>query len=523
MTTFLLEAPRRWEDAERVLRERFPLVKGRVRRGAVTFYDTFDARIRKDGGSLSFDGAEWTWRGKDGSIRHRLRCGTPPDLAANVPPGSFRDALEKVVEMRRLLPLVEVREEHREIRVLDDLQKTVARLVVSQGTAREPDGSRSAALPTRLSVRALRGYEREGERIERRLAAAGLAPDPRDPLEAALQALGRTPVPYSSKLEIRLEPGMPLAKAVRAILGRLRDTLLANEDGVRREIDTEFLHDFRVAVRRARSLLGQVRGALPPEAQESFRAELAWLGKSTNAARDLDVWRLRLQAWRRELPEAADRSLSPLASLLASRRREIQHALLEALDSERYRRLLAEWRRLAEGPGEGPEGPRPVLPAARERIRKVYRKVRREGGAITGASPPEALHRLRIRCKKLRYLLEFFRSLFPEEEIGPLVRVFKRLQDCLGDFHDAVVQKGSLEQFARELGGGEKPPVETLLAMGRLSERLDRAAARERRRFRERFREFDGPENRARFRRILGEGKRDRENPAEEDPGGRPR
>ena len=42
----------------------------------------------------------------------------------------------------------------------------------------------------------------------------------------------------------------------------------------------------------------------------------------------------------------------------------------------------------------------------------------RDGGAITPASPPESLHELRKRCKELRYLLEFFGSLYDPASTG---------------------------------------------------------------------------------------------------------
>ena len=48
-------------------------------------------------------------------------------------------------------------------------------------------------------------------------------------------------------------------------IGRTRSlqTLRINEDGVRKDLDSEFLHDFRVAVRRTRSALSQIKGVFP--------------------------------------------------------------------------------------------------------------------------------------------------------------------------------------------------------------------------------------------------------------------
>jgi len=73
------------------------------------------------------------------------------------------------------------------------------------------------------------------------------------------------------------------------------------------------------------------------------------------------------------------------------------------------------------------------------------------GGAIDGETPAERLHDVRILGKKLRYLLEFFRSLYAEEEIDIAIKELKRLQDNLGDFNDYEVQGAAMGRFAEEL------------------------------------------------------------------------
>ena len=48
------------------------------------------------------------------------------------------------------------------------------------------------------------------------------------------------------------------------VLTALLDTLEANVPGTMRDIDTEFLHDLRIAVRRTRSALKLAGDVLPP-------------------------------------------------------------------------------------------------------------------------------------------------------------------------------------------------------------------------------------------------------------------
>lgn len=118
---------------------------------------------------------------------------------------------------------------------------------------------------------------------------------------------------------------------------------------------------------------------------------------------------------------------------------------------------------------------------------------------MTQETPAETLHRIRIDCKKLRYLMEFFRSLYEEDASRSLIGELKRLQDNLGEFNDLEVQQGTLRRFAHEMQDDGVAPADCLLAMGRLLGLLDERQARERRRFAECFERFDSERNRALF------------------------
>ena len=118
-------------------------------------------------------------------------------------------------------------------------------------------------------------------------------------------------------------------------------------------------------------------------------------------------------------------------------------------------------------------------------------------------TPPPALHRLRIDCKKLRYLLEFFRSLYDAEEMDRLIKPLKQLQDNLGDFNDYEVQQKSLEDFAEQMIESGTTPARTLMAMGRLVERLEAGQEKERKRFAQRFGQFVAKKNHARIKKMF--------------------
>ena len=235
---------------------------------------------------------------------------------------------------------------------------------------------------------------------------------------------GRAPLDYSSKFNVKLQPQMSSRQAMRQICRQLLETMEHNEQGIINDLDPEFLHDFRVAVRRTRSALGQVRDVLPPEVLQRAKKDFVWLGRITGATRDLDVYLLEREKYLTRLPEKLLAQLDQFFSDMARRRDMEQKNLAANLRSPEYMQLVDHWRAYLDGPDHGEETPnsgRPVVELARELIRRRYKKVLKRGKAIKRSSPDEDLHRLRIQCKKLRYTLEFFSSLFPAAGIKQAV------------------------------------------------------------------------------------------------------
>ena len=136
-----------------------------------------------------------------------------------------------------------------------------------------------------------------------------------------------------------LPPDVTAADGARSIHLALVKGLRADEPGLRANLDTEFLHDFRVGVRRTRSLLGQIRDVFPPDALAHFSSEFSWLGSLTGPPRDLDVLALSLRTPREDL--SVD-ELSVVKALLGDIQQRAHRHLADALDSERYRQLLGE-------------------------------------------------------------------------------------------------------------------------------------------------------------------------------------
>ncbi len=478
----------------------------------LTLLDTFDWRLFEAAGWLDLETSgrahRLTWRSADESeVRESAAVTELPRFAGDLPAGRLRDALAPVLDVRALIPLARLSGRTVTLDATDPEGKTVLRLAVESLRLRRP-GHRPGPWMRRLRLLPVRGYPEASATAEALVRDTLGLPAAEGPLRAeALARAGHTPADYDPSLSFQLAAEQRTDAALQRILHKLLETMLANEQGVRERIDTEFLHDLRVAVRRARSLLGQVRGVFPDRPVAGLRDDLGWLGRSTNAARDMDVYLLAFDDYASRLPAEVRPHLEPFRTFLTAHQARAYGEVAACFDSARFHRLLERWRSLAVRPL--PRRPvakralRPVGQVARKRIWRAYRTLMRLGGAIHLDSPAADLHEVRIAGKKLRYLMEFFRSLFPPETVGALVRALKTFQDNLGEMQDLHVQQEQLRRFERQMADEGGLAAETRDAMEHLIEGLARRQTEVRLEFADRFDGFSAPETVRAFRQTF--------------------
>lgn len=247
--------------------------------------------------------------------------------------------------------------------------------------------------------------------------------------------------------------------ARRVLLATLHRTAAASARLVD-PADVEALHDFRVGLRRLRSQLGAFRDWVADQVPRRLERRLRKTARATNRGRDAEVQARALE----QLATAGGGLSSPAArTLAAGLARRLEAERVEASESsiDRARRDFEEVRRALDkrlrivhlevdlsagleaggATGRGSRESNFGEIAARQ-IASQLARVRERFAEACGIDPPEALHTARIEGKRLRYLLEPMREVDPS--VGPLLVDLKRLQDILGEFHDACV----LEQIA---------------------------------------------------------------------------
>lgn len=458
--------------------------------------DTFDRRLDTAGFSLH----HLSDPAGERLVLIRPDSGTPlttpianvrwPALVADLPAGAVREVVTPLMTIRALMVLDEQTHRIRHGELRNEDQKILARLELVE----QAPGSVTA--PAWLSVHPLRGYGDETRRAVRLLVAAGLRPvrPARDDSARGDPDVRRVPIDRSA-------PATTLLVAEwSAYLTSMRD----NVPGMLDDVDTEFLHDFRVAVRRTRSTLKLGRPALPEAVADQWGPPLRWLGDLTTPVRDLDVYQLGLPEMAGWLVAADPADLQPFAVRLRRHRSAARRSLVRGLRSAQFRSILSGWEDVLTDLSHAPDGQATPLTAgelANRSIGRAYRRVVSDGAAIEPGTPAEALHSLRKKCKELRYALELFGPVSDHAARKRTVADLKDLQNVLGRFQDADVQKHTLYGFAEEMQMADAP-TKALLAMGELVAHLDADQQRARDEFDHAFARFSRPATRRRMRQL---------------------
>ncbi|MFI5894074.1 CHAD domain-containing protein [Actinoplanes sp. NPDC051513] len=484
------------EALHALLASSFDVSAGRPHLVRRTTLDTFDRRIARAGRRLELiaeAGNERLELAQGAQILANVLTGAGPQwpaMATALPDGTLKDHVARLAGIRALLVIGENQRLVRRTELRNADCKIVVRVDVEESA---DDG---ATPPATVTVRPLRGYQKEADRVWRLVTTL------LDPATEPVAPPAERPGPSA------VDSGTPARALLAAELTRFLDELRDNLPGTIADIDTEFLHDVRVAVRRTRSLLKLGRPALPARFREVWEPRFKWLGDLTTPVRDLDVYQLGLPEMAGWLVAAAAADLGPFEAHLARRRAAERRTLLRALRGARLRRLLDDWAvELAELAGSVQSAEGAAWSAgglARANVARAHRRVVRGGAAISDASPPEDLHLLRKRCKELRYAMEMFAPVLGYAQSRDAIRDLKKLQDVLGRFQDSEVQSTTLRGLAHEMVA-DRAPAEALLAMGELTGHLHAEQQRARAEFAGVFASYVRPAGRRRVTRLIGD------------------
>jgi triphosphatase len=187
--------------------------------------------------------------------------------------------------------------------------------------------------------------------------------------------------------------------------------------------DPEYLHQLRVGLRRLRAIVPR----------DVLRADYSRVRGPLGRARDWDVFTAWLEG--RHAPQS-------LLRRARAARQEAHARARRVLSSRTFTRLIETARTLA--------------PLRRSAVGEAHRKTLRQAARMRWASDA-ALHELRIRARRERYIWEAFAACFDARSVRAFTRRLKALQDTLGELNDLRVARRLLRQI------GFHAPLDLLL------------------------------------------------------------
>jgi len=460
--------------------------------------DTFDSEL--------LDSAQFLFQLEEKLLCLDVRTGRlieqntskPWSFAADLPAGPVASQLKTISHLRAFLPVAQVDICLLHGLLLDDEGKTRARLhTVSMQRGRKTIGLGSTQY--------LRGYGQAHADLCRRLEKLGAIPC--QDVGQVFVLLGIKRERYTAKPTVPLHPDAPARESAVTIIKAFMQTARRNEKGVVADYDTEFLHDYRVSLRKVRSVLSLFKGVFEDTATARLQEDFASLMQTTNTLRDLDVYLLNREQYFSLVPAETHDGLRILFDYLAGERKKEQKNVSKFLRSKVYRAEIDRLEKLfaaASAIAAGPKGQEKSLVFASGLILKRYGKVCKIARSIDEETADEVVHQLRINCKKLRYLMEFFAPLFAKDDMKRLLKALKSLQDNLGNFNDYSVQQIFLRQILSEkMHGFRGAELQVAASVGALTAMLFRLQSKERGQVMKNFALFDNSATRTIFTKLF--------------------
>jgi CHAD domain-containing protein len=470
-----------------------------VRRKAI-FYDTFEwglwfgeRLLYQSGGELRLCELNDDWIG---DLRRAIPMSARrvPRFIWEFPEGAMRAELDRPVGIRSLIRVARLSIREQALELLNDTEKTVFRFDLTDFFT----GDDSPEPFYRLChFRPLRGYEAEAGRAIEILRTLGAKEINEGPLASFFREYGSRPRRYTLRPSFDLRPDLPARETARRIIHRILALARENEPGLRDDVDTEFLHDYRICMRKIRSVLSLIKGLYPAEKTAQLKDLFASYCEVTNRLRDLDVYLLGRKQYTTMLPSALRPAIEEIFDDFSKERRRALRNVVRHLSSPEYRASIEEVERFFAGPTNLPEtavSQEPAGPLIATRIYKRYKRIVKIERSLGSDTSDEILHTVRIHCKKLRYLIEFFSELLPKGETEQVEKQLRRLQTCLGVYNDCSVQQRALLNYwerKRQATGNHEGLA---LSIGGLVALLNHGQQAERERFHETLGDFCSPQ-----------------------------
>jgi len=469
------------------------------------YLDTFDwrlfrhnlsLRLRRTGGKALYT-LKSIGKIKEGlAERREIECMAEGKIRApwDITAEKINGEIAEIIYPRRLVEHVTIRTRRRTSKVVHPDGTEVE--IAFDSAAFQADGLQRPASCRlfEIEIELKKGAPETLEAMAKNIAGTfALVPSPQSKLETAIERLGISFPARNPPPELIVSAADRLDIAVKKILSFQLHRLQENIPGTMADIDTEFVHQARVATRRMRSLLRLCADAIPRRSADYFAGELLWLGSLFGAVRDLDVFSLNLTKFRNSIGRAPQRTMAILLRQIQEERSALLADLKEGLSSTRCRifslRISTFTTRKPALHPLAPLALSTVGQAAPSVISGLFNEVILRGNRLLLKPKLKNFHKLRIQFKKLRYASEFFNPAF-DGALSAFIADVVKIQDCLGELQDTVFTKELIVGFLKKWKGNVMDPG-LIFILGEMHQLQQEIAQAKQGEFQEIWKQFD--------------------------------
>jgi len=230
------------------------------------------------------------------------------------------------------------------------------------------------------------------------------------------------------------------------------------------------IHDIRVASRRVQQILDYLYPAPRPPAVRRLRSRLRRSRRILGKLRDYDVFIAAIDKRLKSKRLAQRQAWTAIHDRLKQRRIKLMKKARERFDKEDIPGLCTQLNSLLnngdlqfDAAKSPPLRPEAIVIA----LKRLWQDLSDEAAESLRKPRPVNIHGVRIKAKRLRYLLEVAEELGNPHAEMPLVWL-RRLQQQLGDWHDLEVQEKILLNM-----NSRRPVLNAALKDNSLSDLLD--------------------------------------------------
>lgn len=287
----------------------------------------------------------------------------------------------------------------------------------------------------------------------------------------------------------------------RNILAKQIAVILDHQEDALQNDDPEALHEVRVAIRRMRTCLRVMEPYIGKEIVSRLLPGMKKTGSTLGKVRDIDSFIIWLSKIREFMHFKERVAIDAIEKKYVGIRNQKQQLVFNELEGESYQDWMQALLEYLHTEFDADSASKPLYVEAPNMLGYLLSYVRATTKDSSAASFKK-LHKLRVRCKWLRYFCEFFNDAYGGN-LKPVIKEIKVLQSELGIIQDHTrdikLLKANQSQLAKELVCVDEKSIAAVIQF------LTRHRRNTRKRFKKVWKDFTAKPNQKHLKRKFKE------------------